>query len=82
MQRPHVAIRAVFATSAAFFDLPRAATFEQLADRLCGLSERRAAALTGIELVTELPDDAGHAQAELIRRLSALDDDGASAASP
>jgi hypothetical protein len=81
MSQPHIEnptqnhIRAVFAASAAFFDLPRVATFADLADRLCSLGERHEGPLNRIEFVTDPTADGSHAQAALIRQLTALDDE-------
>ena len=46
-------VRAVFETSAAFFDLPPVATFGDLADRLCRLGEHHDGPLTSIDIETE-----------------------------
>lgn len=43
-------VRAVFATSTSAFDISRAATFEQLADRLSRLGEHHDGPLTGISI--------------------------------
>jgi hypothetical protein len=43
-------VRAVFETSAAFFDLSRVATFEDLADRLCRVGEHHDGPLTSIDI--------------------------------
>ena len=67
-------VRAVFATSAAAFDLPRAATFEQLADRLCSLGERHVGPLTSINFVTQSSSSkSDFALAAMIRQLAALE---------
>ena len=81
MLDPHVAnpppnhVRAVFAATAAFFDLPRVATFGQLADRLCSLGEHHDGPLTSIEFVPDPAIDGSRVQAALIRQLTALDDE-------
>jgi hypothetical protein len=81
MPDPHVAnptpnhVRAVFAATAAFFDLPRVATFGQLADRLCSLGERHDGPLTSIEFVPAPAVDGSHVQAALIRQLADLEDE-------
>lgn len=41
-------VRAAFATSTSSFDMPRVATFEDLADRLCRLGEHHDGPLTSI----------------------------------
>jgi hypothetical protein len=85
MKHPHVAnptpnhVRAVFANSAAFFDLPRVTTFEQLAERLCSLGEHYNDPLTSIDFVTEPSADGSHLLAALIRRLTALEDEATAA---
>lgn len=43
-------VRAVFATSTASFDMPRVATFEDLADRLSRLGEHHDGPLTSISI--------------------------------
>jgi hypothetical protein len=81
MPHPHVErptpnhVRAVFAATAAFFDLPRVATFAELADRLCSLGERHAGPLTRIDLVADPSTGGSRAQAALIRQLTAIDDE-------
>ena len=43
-------VKAVFESSAAFFELPRAATLEDLAGRLAYLSERHDGALISVDV--------------------------------
>jgi hypothetical protein len=43
-------VLAMFETSAAFFELPRVATLEDLADRLAHLSERHGGALISVDV--------------------------------
>ena len=50
---PHNHIRAVFTTSAVFFDMPQVATLEDLADRLCRLGEHHVGPLSWIEIGTQ-----------------------------
>ena len=52
---PHSRVRAVFKTSAAFFDMPRGATFEDLADRLHRFGERHDDPLTSIAVAIDIP---------------------------
>jgi hypothetical protein len=47
---PENHVRAVFATSTSSFDLPRVATFEDLADRLACLGEHHDGPLTSISI--------------------------------
>lgn len=61
-------VRAVFQTSAAFFDLPPVATFADLADRLCLLGERHAGALTSIDIQAEGASDMRTLEAASWRR--------------
>ena len=68
-------IRAVFATSAAFFDLPRVATFEDLADRLCRIGERHAGPLTSVEIEAEPSRDGHYVLTMLLRQLAELEDE-------
>ena len=65
-------IRAVFRTSAAFFDMSRAATFEELAERLCRLGERHDGPLTSIEIEPEPANDRQYSLQALLRELAAL----------
>jgi hypothetical protein len=74
-------IRAVFATSAASFDMPRATTFEQLADRLCNLAERHVGPLTSIDFVTASSSNSDLALAAIVRQLAALEAEVCEAAS-
>jgi hypothetical protein len=86
MQRLHPArlapnhIRAVFRTSAAFFEMPTKATFEDLADRLCRLAERRDEPLTRIEVDTLQARELRKARVVAMRQLIGIEGmlDGAS----
>ena len=67
-------VRAVFRTSAAFFEMPRMATFEDLADRLCRLSERRDEPLTSLEIDTKLTRELRSARVAAMRQLIGMGD--------
>ena len=68
-------VRAVFAATTAFFELPRVSTFGQLAERLCSLGDRHEGPLTSIDLVAASAIDGTYAEAALIRQLAALEDE-------
>jgi hypothetical protein len=63
-------VRAVFDTSAVFFDLPRAATFEDLADRLYRLGVDRGSPLTSIDIETEPSRTRQTIRSSVLRRLA------------
>lgn len=67
----HNHIRAVFRTSAASFEPPVAATFEELAERFCCLAERHDASLTGTD--TEHPHEHRKARTAAMRHLIGMD---------
>jgi hypothetical protein len=80
MQHPQASptpnhVRAVFVATAAFFDLPRIATFADLADRLCNLGERHPGPLTSVEVVTDPAVHGVHVRAALIRQLTTMNDE-------
>jgi len=68
-------VRAVFAATTAFFDLPRVSTFGQLAERLCSLGDHHEGPLSSIDLVAASAIDGTYAQAALVRQLAALEDE-------
>jgi len=68
-------VRAVFAATTAFFELPRISTFGQLAERLCSLGEHHDGPLRSINFVTASAIDGAYAEAALIRQLAALEDE-------
>jgi len=72
---PQKHVRAVFRTSAAFFDMPRVATFGDLADRLCSLGERHAGPLTSINIQTDPLHESLYARAALLRQLTGGQDE-------
>jgi hypothetical protein len=63
-------VRAVFDTSAVFFDLPRAATFEDLAGRLYRLGLDRGSPLTSIDIETEPSGTRQTIRSSVLRRLA------------
>ena len=48
---PYCRVTAIFQTDSAFFELPPAATFGDLADRVDHLSRRKHAALVGVNVM-------------------------------
>lgn len=48
---PHCRVTAIFRTDSAFFELPPAATFGDLADRVAHLSRQKHAALVGVNVM-------------------------------
>ena len=76
-QAPMNRVRAVFQTSAAFFDMPRAATFEQLADRLCSLGEHHAGPLSRIDVDAHCPSESGKIREALLDQLTTMEDGSA-----
>lgn len=75
-ERPmHTLVRAVFRTSAAFFEMPRIATFGDLADRLCHLGERYDSPLVSADIRDTPPGDGPSIRAAMLHLLAADDEE-------
>jgi hypothetical protein len=63
-------VRAVFATSTTSFDMSRAATFEDLADRLCRVGEHHVGPLTAIRIEAGAARGRPSLRTAMLRRLA------------